>query len=116
MKEPTEMYKIIDEMQEFICDKICRYPYEITNQEELENKCCECKMGEYICGILNKYDKINDFDKSQAAMLMRKYKDVVFCEDCKFMEREDDFCWCRKQNGLDEDLQPGTGCTRGVEK
>lgn len=41
------MDKILEEMMEYICDKRCRYPNEV-NQEELDEICDQCAMNEYI--------------------------------------------------------------------
>ena len=41
------MDKILEEMMEYICDKRCRYPNEV-NQEELDSICEQCAMNEYI--------------------------------------------------------------------
>ncbi len=71
MSEQTNMDKLTTEMAEYICDKICRFPYELT-EDELEEKCAGCKMGVYVCHILNEYNEINDFDKTQSAKLLRK--------------------------------------------
>lgn len=48
-----QMDTITTEMMEHVCDKICRYPYEISDQEELEEKCSACKMDRYVCNICN---------------------------------------------------------------
>lgn len=44
--------KITTEMAEHICDELCRHPKEMA-ENELEEICCECKLGQYICDILN---------------------------------------------------------------
>ena len=44
---------MVDEMIEYVCDKLCKYPYEL-DEKALEDKCDDCKMGGYICKILNK--------------------------------------------------------------
>ena len=41
------MEKVLEEMMEYICDKRCRYPNEV-NQEELDAICDACAMNEYI--------------------------------------------------------------------
>lgn len=43
---------ITTEMAEHICDELCRYPV-FFKDESLENNCAECKLGQYICDILN---------------------------------------------------------------
>lgn len=41
------MEKILEEMAEYICDKRCRYPNEVQ-QEELDNICEQCALEGYI--------------------------------------------------------------------
>lgn len=46
--------QITTEMAEHICDELCRYSNSKELSElELEEICCECKLGQYICDILN---------------------------------------------------------------
>ena len=44
---------ITTEMMEHICDNLCWYPEEIKDPEELECICAECKMGKFVCDIIN---------------------------------------------------------------
>ena len=71
MSEQTKMYLLTTEMEEHICDNLCRFPREME-QEELDEHCCECKIGQFICDILNEYNRINDFEKSQCYKLLQK--------------------------------------------
>ena len=52
----VEMDKTVTEMMEHICDELCRFPREL-DEEELDKKCDECRMDEFCCNILNKYNK-----------------------------------------------------------
>ena len=52
----AEMDKTVTEMMEYICDELCRFPREL-DEVELDEKCDECRMGEFCCNILNKYNK-----------------------------------------------------------
>lgn len=54
--EETWMDGITTEMMEHICDSLCKYPDQL-NRIELEDKCAECKMGRFVCDILNQYNK-----------------------------------------------------------
>lgn len=45
------------EMMEHICDHLCKHPCNAKDQEELEDICAECKMGKYVCDILNTYNR-----------------------------------------------------------
>lgn len=77
--EETWMDGITTEMMEHICDNLCRYPDQLSEME-LEDKCAECKMGRFVCDILNQYNKVNDFANSQCAKLM--------CEMHELKERD----------------------------
>lgn len=73
MAKETEIDKITTELAEHICDNLCRYPHTL-GEEELEDKCLDCKTAGFICKILNEYNKLNDFEKTQTAKLMKKLK------------------------------------------
>jgi len=51
------MDKTTTEMMEHICDNLCRHPEKATDQDALEDICAECKMGKYVCDILNQYNQ-----------------------------------------------------------
>lgn len=72
MAEQNEMNKIVTPMMEYVCDHLCRFPLEIERKENLEEVCTGCQMDKYTNGILNQYDKINDFEKSQCAHLLKE--------------------------------------------
>lgn len=67
--EETVMDKITTEMAEHICDHICGNIDGVPTGHA-EDICLECKMGKFICDILNEYNKINDFDKSQSKKML----------------------------------------------
>lgn len=69
--EETWMDGITTEMMEHICDNLCKYPDQLSG-EELEDKCAECKMGRFVCDILNQYNEVNDFANSQCAKLLEQ--------------------------------------------
>jgi len=54
--EQTRMDEIVESMMEHVCDKICRFPWEITDQEQLEEICADCRMARFVCDILNTYN------------------------------------------------------------
>ena len=74
--EESEMDKITTELAEWTCDQICIYPQKIHDEEMLANICCECALGSYICQILNLYNKLNDFEKSQIAVLLARISEL----------------------------------------
>ena len=63
----TDIDKITTEVMEHICDNLCMHPIRVgQTQEELEDICTECRMGKFVCDILNTYNRLNDFDKTQS--------------------------------------------------
>ena len=74
-KEETKMDKLTTEFAEHICDNLCRYPH-LLGGEELEDKCSGCKMGKFICDILNEYNRLDDFEKTQVAKLLGQVQGV----------------------------------------
>ena len=55
--EQTDMDKLTTEMMEHICDNLCKHPIRVGQiQEELDDICAECKMGKFVCDILNTYN------------------------------------------------------------
>ena len=73
--EETKMDKITTEFAEHICDNLCRYPH-MTDGKSLEIICSECKIGKFICDILNTYNEINNFDKTQTAKLLKQVQQL----------------------------------------
>lgn len=55
--EEGRMDEIITEMAEYFCDKICKYPMECQDEESLVEICFECKLGQFICDILNEHNR-----------------------------------------------------------
>ena len=73
--EETKMDKITTEFAEHICDNLCRYPH-MADGKSLEIICSECKIGKFICDILNEYNRINDFDKTQTTKLLKQVQEL----------------------------------------
>jgi len=72
MKETTAMDKITEEMMEHVCDHLCRFPWEISDQEEMDAICDSCEMGKHVCNILNEYNRLNDFGQTQRGNLLAR--------------------------------------------
>lgn len=70
-EEDSDMEKITTEFAEYICDKLCKHPYE-CDQEELEEICAECRMGKFICDVCNEYNRVNRFVGSEVEKLMKE--------------------------------------------
>lgn len=69
--EQSAMDKITTEFAEHICDHLRRFPREME-QEELDEHCDGCKMGQFVCDILNEYNRVNDFEQSQCYELLKQ--------------------------------------------
>lgn len=70
--EETIMDTMTTNMMEHICDNLCKYPCSTASEEELEEICAGCKMGQFICGILNEYNRLNNFEQSQCYKLLQE--------------------------------------------
>ena len=50
MEEDSKMDVITVAMMKHVCDEICRFPrQEGITQEELEDICASCQMGQHVC-------------------------------------------------------------------
>lgn len=118
-KEKNVMESIMNEFSEYICDHLCKYPEQIKDQEELKEHCAEhCEHGRFHCAVLNEYNEINNFGHSQAAKLINKYKNIVFCEECedRWYSKSDETSYCCSIDGICRTLKPGDGCSCGRRK
>ena len=117
-KEKNVMESIMNEFSEYICDHLCKYPEQIKDQEELEEHCAEhCEHGRFHCAVLNEYNEINNFGHSQAAKLINKYKNIVFCEECedRWYSQSDEASYCCSSRRC-RAVKPGDGCSCGIRK
>lgn len=117
-KDENAMLSIIEKMIEHVCDHMCQYPKEIPDEEKLQEKCDACEMGDYVCHILNAYDEVNNFEKSQLHALMKKYRKIIRCDECEYQayEKTTNIYWCRLSAGLDGCLKEEEGCSRGKKR
>lgn len=91
--EETWMDGITTEMMEHICDNLCKYPDQLSG-EELEDKCAECKMGRFVCDILNQYNKAIDFENSQCAKLLEQMQRMKERDAAKKVVDQEHFGCC----------------------
>lgn len=88
--EETAMDTITTEMMEYLCDNLCKHPNRVgINQEELDEICAGCKMGQFVCGILNEYNRLNDFEKTQSFKLLQKVSELE-SKLAEYQKLEDD--------------------------
>lgn len=112
------MDEIITQMMEYVCDQLCKKKEEVSSEDEMEDICAGCDMGDFVCKILNTYNNLNKFDNTQSGILMKKYAGIVMCSECEYraVENSTDTVWCRLSGGLDESLKNDDGCSRGKVK
>lgn len=55
----NEMDTVVDGLAAHICDSLCKHPAKADSQEELEDICVGCELGQYVCNILNTYNRTN---------------------------------------------------------
>ena len=113
--EKNEMQEVILKMMEHICDNLCVHPKRTDiAEEELENICADCEMDQYVGNILNTYDRLN----GQQCWIDETKSRIVWCEDCEYCsyQKLTNTYWCRLCNGIDGDLEPWDGCTRGKRR
>lgn len=70
------MDQLTTEMAEYFCDKLCVHPKVETNQKNLDKICDDCKVRKFICDILNTYNNLNDFEKSQNYKLLQELSEL----------------------------------------
>lgn len=100
--QKTKMDQIVERMTEYICDSLCKNP-EKYSEEELQEICAECEMGQFICDIPNEYNR---------------YAQMVKCSECEFRKDDTDcagtfYSYCRFEGGLEGDVTENDGCSRG---
>ncbi len=47
---------ITPEMMEYICDELCRHPREGLDEDDFNDICCKCRMGEFVNNIVKGLD------------------------------------------------------------
>lgn len=57
MAEETKMDQITTAMREYVCEHICPFPWEVSDQEEMDRICADCQMDRYLAEILNTYNQ-----------------------------------------------------------
>jgi len=55
--EENIMDKITTEMAEYVCDLVCGKIDDVSN-DEADRICDECRMGQFMCDILNEYNRV----------------------------------------------------------
>lgn len=108
----------IEKLAGYVCDNLCRFPHEIKDETELQNKCGQCGINKFLDQIQEAYDEVNDFNNTQLAKMMQEHKKIVLCKNCAYRKDDNDcqgtdFSWCRLITGLDGHIEENDGCSRG---
>lgn len=116
-REATEKNYAVNEMLEFVCDKLCKYPHELTD-EELTEHCETCEISNYTHRILRAHTHdlavsvIEDLYK-----IVKEHCKIVLCKDCLHRARDRDehgkYYWCRNDAGKRGHLSEHDGCSSG---
>ena len=107
---------ILEVLKAYVCDELCCHRGAVT-QEEMDQHCCRCKLQQYKDKIREEYEKINAFDQSSTYQIMKKYRKIILCKDCRHRAKLRDDCYrCRKATSLLGTLEDYDGCSRGEEK
>lgn len=74
-------------------------------------------ISRYTDKIREEYEKTNAFDQSSTYQIMKKYRKIILCKDCRHRAKLRDDCYrCRKATSLLGTLEDYDGCSRGEEK
>ena len=106
---------ILEDLEAYICDKLCFCNNRQLTQEERDQYCSICRMHDKVDDIEAEYEKINKFDNSSTYQLMKRYKEIVLCEECAYMMDLSDGMYCKNVNGLCGTLKSGCGCSHGIK-
>lgn len=107
---------ILEDLEAYICDKICFCNNLQLTQEQRDQYCNHCQIGKKVDGIEAEYEKINNFSKSSAYTLLEKYRKIILCKDCRYRipsrDGEKEYCTLNTQP---ERIHEGYGCSWGME-
>lgn len=67
----NEMIKLTGELATCVCQNLCTNK-KIYCKEAMENICAECQMPVIASRMINTYNHINDFEKSQISILLKE--------------------------------------------
>ena len=103
--QEQKLVELLHALMSDICDRNCK-KIDGKTQEESENICAECPASDHICRILNENNK---------------YANIILCGECEYSVKDNDcqgteFAWCRNDSGLDANIEPSDGCSRGKRK
>ena len=102
--QEKKLVELLDNLMSVACDN-CK-KIEGVSQEEADEICAKCPAGNRTCAILNENNR---------------YSKIVLCSECEYYRKDNDcqgneFDWCRLKDGLDGNVDPDEGCSRGKRK
>lgn len=102
--QEKKLVELLDNLMSAACDN-CK-KIEGVSQEEADEICAECPTGDHLCEILNENNRYSQF---------------VLCGECEYYREDNDcqgneFAYCRLGDGLDGNVDPDDGCSRGKRK
>ena len=107
---------ILEELMAYVCDELCWFREEMKRDGLMDRICGRCRLQQHTDRIREEYEKINNFDKSQAGKLMNKYHKITLCKDCRYRGGINTPHCAGKMSGIAGVLTEGDGCSRGEER
>lgn len=102
--QEKKLIELLDDLMSTACDN-CK-KIEGVPQEGTDEICAYCLAGDHLCAILNENNR---------------YSKIVLCSECEYYRKDNDcqgneFAWCWLKDGLDGNINPNDGCSRGKRK
>lgn len=102
--QEKKLVELLDGLMSAACDN-CK-KIEGVSQEETDEICTDCPAGVRRGDLLNENNR---------------YSKIVLCSECEYYRKDNDcqgneFAWCRLKDGLDGNVDPDDGCSRGKRK
>lgn len=84
----------------------------------MDRICGRCGLQQHTDRIREEYEKINNFDKSSTGKLMKRYRKITLCKDCRYRAKgKPGYHYCRAGFGLPVvPLRENDGCSMGEER
>lgn len=103
--QEKKLIELLGDLVSTACDN-CKKIDGVSREEE-DEICADCPAGDRLCAILNEKNS--------------RYSQLVLCGECKHYRKDSDcqgneFAYCRLEDGLDGNINPNDGCSRGKRK
>lgn len=57
MSEKLKLRTEMEQFAEYVCDKLCRYPHMIDDQDVLDAVCNECRMNDHVSRLTDYFEE-----------------------------------------------------------